>query len=80
MIPVVVCIARISYLGPDTCDQTSDYQYPCRVTALTSHDPPREEETEDKEEKEESDRSVDSCVITLVLLAGGGPSRLRVSY
>lgn len=79
--PVVVCIARISYLGPDTCDQTSDYQYPCRVTALTSHDPPRDEKMEmEKEEEEESDRSVDSCVITLVLLAGGVPSRLRVSY
>lgn len=35
---------------------------------------------EGEKEEEESDRSVDSCVITLVLLAGGVPSRLRVSY
>lgn len=39
-----------------------------------------EEKETEGEEEEESDRSVDSCVITLVLLAGGVPSRLRVSY
>lgn len=60
MTPVVVCIARISYLGPDTCDQTSDYQYPCRVTARTSQYPPRDyEEEQRKEEDDEEEAKVE---------------------